>query len=100
MSKGIARRIRRLDGWTGDAFLYAVTPPMVYREGGKVRARYDFVVVSATYASFSGHETYIFGASEDGEVLDWGELKGSYRGGRDHRLALQHAGYREVVEGG
>ena len=43
------------------------------------------------------YETYIFPADEDGNVLDWGELEGSYRGGMDHEEALHNAGYEIVA---
>jgi hypothetical protein len=54
---------------------------------------YDFVVVSATVALYSGPETYIFGADSNGEILKWLELPGSYRGGLSHETALWNAGY-------
>ncbi|MDQ0241245.1 hypothetical protein [Arthrobacter bambusae] len=53
----------------------------------------EYVIVSAVNALYSGPETYIFGATEDGEVADWLELHGSYRGGLDHAAALSGAGY-------
>lgn len=78
-----------LPKFTGDARLYRVDPPL----GG-----YTHVIVSATVVQFSGPETCIFGADLDEEdVVDWGELAGSFRGGLDHKYALQLAGY-EVVE--
>jgi hypothetical protein len=88
--------VRRLTGWTGDARLYRVEPPL---EG------YALVVVSATVVPFSGPETYIFGAKPDAEtasdvVADWGELAGSYRGGLDHETALGNAGYSLVPGAG
>ena len=53
----------------------------------------NFILVSGTYAMFSGEETYIFPADKDGNVLDWGELDGSFRGSIDHEQALENAGY-------
>lgn len=76
-----------LVGFTGTAKLFKLSEPL---EG------HTYVVVSATHAMFSGPETYIFGANEDGRVVDWGELPGSYRGGLNHKEALEAAGY--VVE--
>jgi hypothetical protein len=81
---GVATLVKRLDGWTGDARLYRLDPPTTT---GK------YVIVSATAAPFSGPETYIFAAREDGECEDYGELDGSYRGGLDHAEALRRAGY-------
>lgn len=58
---------------------------------------YSFVRVSAATVAYSGPETYIFGCSTaSGDVDDWGELEGSYRGGLDRAKALSDAGY-EVV---
>lgn len=76
--------IRKLENYTGDAVLVEC------EEGGPLPR---FVVVSATVAPFSGAETYIFAANEEGEVDDWSELDGSYRGGLNHAEALQGAGY-------
>jgi hypothetical protein len=85
------------DEFTGTAFLYRVDPPMKeeswFAEEDEELQSFDYVVVSATSAFMSGAETYIFGADENGEVLDWGELPGSYRGGLDHQQALEDAGY-------
>lgn len=90
MAEKIAVHIRQLDGFTGDAALYRVSPAMrTYDE----REAYEYVVVSATFVS-GKPETYIFGSDEDGEVLNWLELPGSFRGGLDHEVALNGAGYR------
>lgn len=81
----IAEKVRDLEGFTGSATLYKLSPPM---KGGV-----EFVVVSATIAMFSGAETYLFRANKVGEITDWGELNGSYRGGLSHIKALKGAGY-------
>lgn len=73
-----------LNGFTGFASLYKLSPPL---DGN------DFVIVSATDAMFSGPETYLFPGNEQGEVTDWGELEGSFRGGLSHKEALRNAGY-------
>lgn len=74
----------------GRACLYRLSEPL----GG-----YETVVVSALTSAFdTGQpETYIFGADENGKVLDWGELDGSQRGTTDHALVLGFAGY-EIQE--
>lgn len=84
-----AKLVKNLKGYTGKAKLYRVSPPL---DGHRL------VVVSATIAPFTGPETYIFPANKDGEVTNWGELTGSYRGGLSHEKALREAGY-EVVDG-
>lgn len=85
---------KALKGATGDMRLYRLDPPMEdeYTEGPV-----EYVVVSATVAMSSGPETYIFPADAEGEITDWGELSGSYKGSLDHAQALANAGY-EVVE--
>lgn len=69
--------------------LYKLTPPL---DGN------DYVIVSAANVFFSGPETYIFPANEHGDVTDWCELEGSFRGALDHRRALLGAGYSAVGE--
>jgi len=86
--RAVAHFVRRLAGWQGDARLYRCEPPL------KGNA---YVVVSAVDATFSGPETYVFAADVDGNVNDYRELDGSFRGGLDHAEALRGAGY-EVVE--
>jgi hypothetical protein len=95
-----AQLVRHLTGsFTGDAALYKLDPPMKL-------TKYDYetfeevadgetalVIVSAATVMFSGPETYIFPATESGEVAGWSELTGSYRGGLSHEEALAGAGY-------
>ena len=76
-----------------DQRVYRLDPPHV--EDGET---HDIVVVSAVYALFSGPETYIFPGTVDGEVTDFGELAGSFRGSIDHEEALRGMGY-EVFKG-
>ena len=54
-----------------------------------------FIIVSAVVATYSVPETYIFEADESGEITNWGELDGSFRGGLDHLEALNGHGYEE-----
>jgi hypothetical protein len=91
----VATFIKDLDHFTGHAALYRLSPPLLQDSwhDDESGTAYEYVAVSATIAPFSGPETYIFGASEDGEVLDWGELHGSYKGGLSHEEALNRAGY-------
>ena len=64
---------------------YRLDPPM--------EALHEYVVVSAVVAPVTGPETYIFEGDADGNVTDWGELPGSFRGDFDHERALRNAGY-------
>jgi hypothetical protein len=78
---------RRISGVGAAWRLYALSEPL---DG------HSHVIVSANIVPYSGPETYIFGASTDGEIDDWCELDGSFRGGMDHEKALSNAGY-EVI---
>lgn len=73
--------------------LYAVVPPVSVEDQGGVVTEYDHVIVSAVDVIFTGPETYIFPATPAGEVADWLELEGSFRGALDHEEALTNAGY-------
>ena len=92
-----AKYIKKMKKW-GDANLYQLSEPLEYDkpwdDEDKTPAKEtSYVVVSAVIALYSGAETYIFATDKDGNVLDWGELDGSYRGGLSHDEALQRAGY-------
>jgi len=74
----------------GKAKLYKLTPGISYPDCG---ARYNHVIVSAADVPFDGPETFIFPANEDGSVICWRELPGSFRGKLNHEWALRRAGY-------
>lgn len=59
---------------------------------------YDYIVVSSVIRHSGQPETYIFGADEDGKIVDWRELRGSSRGHLSHDLALSDAGYSPAYE--
>jgi hypothetical protein len=82
-----------LDGWRGDARLYRLSKPVRYEDG-----RTDHVVVSAVNVAFSGPETYIFPAKPDGTAIDFGSMKGSFRGDLNHRRAIKNAGWTLVEQ--
>lgn len=84
-----ATLIRKLEGFTGDARLYLLSEPHESYDGDK----HEYVIVSATVVMYSGPETYIFPATPDGKIADWGEMEGSFRGGLNHEEALKNAGY-------
>ena len=98
--KKIATKIKRLEDFTGEAWLYRLSPPIIVKADydGGFNGEVEYIVVSATVALYSGAETYIFPANDKGEVVDWGELDGSYRGGLDHIKALREAGYKPTTE--
>jgi hypothetical protein len=86
--KKTARLVKVMDGYRGDARLYKLSPPL---KGAR------HVIVSAVNAMYSGDETYIFKADAEGQITDWLEMEGSFKGGLDHEKALRGAGY-EVVK--
>lgn len=91
--KKIATAIKRKDG-NGVGYVFRVQPPMHDQPWGDSKPQeFRHVWVSAASVPYSGPETYIFGCQESGEVIDWGELEGSYRGGLSHEQALEAAGY-------
>lgn len=73
----------------GTRKLWRFDPPLVdeYGHGGP----HEYVVSSAV--NHWAHETYLFPADETGEIVDFGELPGSYQGGTDHEAAIVRAGY-------
>lgn len=97
----IAHKIKQLDDFRGEAWLFRMEPPHEGRE---------YVVVSAVTPKPSGNpaldtipgildpETFIFPAKQDGTVTEWLELPGSFLGAMDIPQALRNAGY-EIKEG-
>lgn len=97
MNTKTATYIKDMAGFTGTAKLYKLSEKIPYGslfdDMDTPEGETEFVVVSATHAMFSGPETYIFPADENGEVVDWGELPGSYRGDLNHDTALVKMGF-------
>ncbi len=82
--------LKEPEAWTGTAKLYRLSRPYEVRDwDDEVKMTVSYVIVSAVVALFSGPETYIFPADEKGEVVSWGELPGSFKGGLDHNFALE-----------
>ena len=81
-----------LPDYRGDAALYRLDPPL---DG------VSLVVVSAVNDPdwFGIHETFIFPADAEGEIVDFAELHGSTRGTTSHAEALENAGYTIVGDG-
>ena len=90
-----ATYIKNLDNFNGVAKLYKLSDPLKFGGDyeGDPQGETSFIAVSAANAMFSGPETYIFPCDENGKVIDWGELDGSYKGGLSHETALTNAGY-------
>lgn len=97
-----ATMIRELKSFRGHAVLFKLEPPYVgvavYKASTEQPKTISHVVVSCVVAfGFGGcPETYIFPANSEGEVLDWGELEGSFRGEFDMERALKGLGYEAL----
>lgn len=50
--------------------------------------KYSYVLTSAAYVRYSGPETYLFPSDKDGNILEWSELPGSFKGDLDHNRAI------------
>lgn len=88
MNTSVATFLKQLPRWNGNAALYKLSSPL---KDFSTEKEYIYVVVSAV--SFFCVETYIFGANENGEILDWGELPGSQKHTLSHEKVLKNAGY-------
>jgi len=95
---GTAKRVKSaLKEFKGEAHLYKVDPPAsYYTSHTEPEHTTEYVVVSAVNAPYSGAETFIFPADEEGNVLSWAELEGSCRGDHTHEHALEEAGYKLI----
>jgi hypothetical protein len=98
----VAKFVKDLDEFTGHAVLYHLNDPLLqeiynWDNDETTYVPHEYVIVSTATVPFSGPETYIFPANEQGEVVDWGELNGSRRGSYSHAEVLGGVGY-EVVE--
>ena len=97
-----AKFIKQLEGYQGDAALYELSEPVLYPRWASYddeeKQKTTWVVVSALPSAFDTgiSECYIFAATSQGEVVDWGELDGSERGTTDHQHVLASAGYELV----
>lgn len=82
-----------------DMKTYLVLPPIIWK-----RHLSFFVNVSAVdlpvLSSFSPScETFIFPATSDGQIIDWGEMPGSRSNVKDHDLVLRNAGRKIIMKG-
>lgn len=86
--------IKQMEDFRGDARLYKLSEAVSFR-GGETT---EYVIVSAVNAlpfifDDGGPETFIFPADEEGNVVSWLEMEGSFKGGLDHTRALAGLGY-------
>lgn len=55
---------------------------------------HKYVITSTSNVQFSGPETYMFASDEKGNIIDWCELPGSYRGKLDHKICFENINYK------
>ena len=95
--KIVAKFMHNLDNFNGNAKLWILSEEIphgnMWDDDEPPIGHTKYVVTSAANVVFSGSETYIFPCTEQGKVLDWGELDGSYKGGLDHEQAIENAGW-------
>lgn len=82
--------IKQIEAANGDMRLYRLKPKSFFL--GLFLLFDCFVVVSAVEV-FGMPETYIFEANYSGEITNWCELEGSFKGDLDHEKALNNFGY-------
>lgn len=97
MSKKIAVSIPFTNTYGHTKKLYRLSPPLTHEDWDGSTQVYQYVIASGADAPFSGPETYLFPADANGEISNWGELEGSFRGDIDCDRAIENAGY-QVVE--
>lgn len=93
--------IKTLVGWRSWAKLYKLDPPFVVEEDpceDRYPGTFEFVIVSAVIAPFTGAETLVFPATDEGKPIDMLEIAGS-RGTLSHSKVLADMGYKEVSNG-
>ena len=89
--------IKKLKGYRGDARLYKLSTPIKEDAYGDERNA-NYVVVSGVLAYDTGiEETYIFESDIEGNIKDYAELDGSFKGSIDHEKALNNAGYKLIT---
>ena len=91
---------KELIGYKGyKVHLYKMEPPVVHQgydgTGKYTIASYDYVIVSTAIVDMV--ETYVFGADENGNVLNWTEVCG-IRGCVSHKVLLAELGYEVDVD--
>lgn len=85
--------IRQCKNFRGDARLYKLSEPVMYayyKYGDLPKTNY--IIISAVEVN-GIPETYIFPANEEGTIVAWDELEGSFRGELNHEKALKNLGF-------
>jgi len=93
------KRLRELPGFLGTGILYKLSEPIGFDidyETDKPEAFTDHVVISTVYVGYSCNrwETYIFPATPEGKVINWGELPGSMNYEQSQEAVISRAGWK------
>ncbi len=95
-----------LEEFRGHAALWHVSPPVKSGYGWtdeEKRVEYDYVVVSSIdarqgdYGEYFPAETYVFGANELAETINYHEIEGSRKGTWSHSEILEAMGFDVVI---
>lgn len=101
MSHKIAQKFdTKPEQFLGIAFFYKLSEPVEYYDydgADTILKETKFVCVSQVNAFGTGYETFIFPADESGEVVSWGELRGSRRGYISPDALMSELGW-EVID--
>lgn len=86
-----ATKVRDLNGFGGIASLYKLSEPL---------DSYEYVIASSINDAWA-IETFILGCNKNGGIIDgpnFPRLVAVIEGTDDHQVALNHAGYEEIVD--
>lgn len=97
-----ARRVGKtcVNSDRADQVLWELSKEIVWNEyekdyvEGYTPKRTKFVITSAVDVLYSGPETYMFPANEHGEIINWGEMPGSFKGEFNHEKCIIGAGWK------
>jgi hypothetical protein len=80
----MSKFVTKIKDVNGRQVLWKAEPPL---EG------HEYIITSESNVMFTGAETYIFASDKDGNITDWCELPGSYRGELNHKKCFSNIGY-------
>lgn len=81
--------VKDLDKGSGTQKLWKLSEPYAVRDwDDSEKVTVEHVVTSATTV-LGTPETYVFPSDENGDIVEWGELPGSFKGALDHDQAIE-----------
>lgn len=94
MSQITAKYLFTLNHWRGNARVYKLSRSVHWRDAQRKRHTTAYVVVSTANNVLTGRpETLIFPCKKDGTPKSFMDMKGSFWGGWNHKLAIEKAGW-------